>query len=193
MGAEALEAAVFDWARKREVDLEELGVRHAIEEQEEGPIVCECFSVSAPYIRRQIRELNLRTIPEITNAIKAGGACMACHHVPGGLQDLLDEAWGTADGKPVDEMRERSEKEETHDLSPYQFAKKVEKVVADYIRPMLEKDGGNVEIVDIKDTMIYCTLQGACAGCAGANQTLKMMIEKTLKDTVDERIRVIQV
>ena len=94
MGAEALEAAVFNWAKKRGVDLEELGVDIHPNDQDEGRIVCQCFNLTEPYIRRKIKELNLKTIPEITGAIKAGGACMSCHHVPGGLQDLLDEIWG---------------------------------------------------------------------------------------------------
>ena len=94
MGAEALEAAVFNWAQKRGVDLQQLGIDLHAEEGDEGRIVCKCFTLTEPYIRRKIKELNLRTIPEITNAIKAGGACMACHHIPGGLQDLLDETWG---------------------------------------------------------------------------------------------------
>ena len=94
MGAEALESAVFNWAQKRGVDLARLGIDLHAEEQGEGRIVCKCFSLSEPYIRRKIKELNLHTIPEITAAIKAGGACMSCHHVPGGLQDLLDETWG---------------------------------------------------------------------------------------------------
>ena len=94
MGAEALESAVFNWAQKRGVDLAALGIDMHADEQQEGRIVCKCFSLSEPYIRRKIRELNLHTIAEITHAIKAGGACMACHHVPGGLQDLLNETWG---------------------------------------------------------------------------------------------------
>jgi NifU-like protein len=106
MGAEALEAAVFDWARKRGVDLGLLGLERREEEQEEGRLVCECFSVAEPYLKRKIKELSLRTIPEITNAIKAGGACMSCHHVPGGLQDLLDETWGVAAGEPARAPRE---------------------------------------------------------------------------------------
>jgi NifU-like protein len=71
--------------------------------------------------------------------------------------------------------------------------KKVEKTLDEYIRPMLRQDGGDVEIVDIKDTVVYCKLGGACAGCCSAGLTLKMMVEKSLKDMVDERIRVIQV
>ena len=61
------------------------------------------------------------------------------------------------------------------------------------VRPILTRDGGNVEIIDIKDNLVFCRLAGACAGCAGAGQTLKLMVEKTLKDMVDERIRVIEV
>ena len=94
MGAEALEAAVFNWAQKRGVDLARLGVDLHGEEKEEGRVVCKCFTLTEPYLRRKIKELNLRSIPDIINAVKAGGACMSCHHIPGGLQDLLDEVWG---------------------------------------------------------------------------------------------------
>jgi NifU-like protein len=198
MGAEALESAVFNWAQKRGVDLNSLGVNLHGGEDKEGRIVCKCFSLSEPYIRRKIKELNLRTIPEITNAIKAGGACMSCHHVPGGLQDLLDEAWGAA-GKSlpivstIAPLGAKAATPQEPAMSPYQFAKKVEKAVEDYVRPLLRQDGGNVEIVDIKGNLVYCQLQGACAGCAGAGQTLRMMVEGTLKEWVDERVRVIEV
>jgi len=200
MGAEALESAVFNWAQRRGVDLEELGVDIHADEQEEGRIVCKCFSLSEPYIRRKIKELNLRTIPEITNAIKAGGACMSCHHVPGGLQDILDDVWGKDGGSlrvvpsaspPLEPAEPAPDGKPA--LSPYQFAKKVERAIDEYVRPLMVKDGGDLEIVDIKDSLVYCRLLGACAGCAGASQTLKMMVEKTLKDMVDERVRVIAV
>jgi len=199
MGAEALEAAVFNWAQKRGVDLQRLGIDIRADEQKEGRIVCKCFSVREPYLRRKIKELNLRTIPEITGAVKAGGACMSCHHVPGGLQDLLDEIWGGDGGEsapptargPVGVPEAAAEAQPS--LSPYRFSKRIEKAMDEYIRPMLQKDGGDVEIIDIKDTLVYCRLKGRCAGCPGASETLKIMIEKTFKDIVDERIRVIAI
>jgi NifU-like protein len=201
MGAEALEAAVFNWAQKRGVDLQRLGVDIHPEEMEEGRIVCKCFSLTEPYIRRKIKELNLRTIPEITNAIKAGGACMSCHHVPGGLQDLLDDIWGKKGvsltvlpaSMPLRATPEKTLKEAGIPLSPYQFSKQVEKIIEENIQPMLQKDGGDVEIIDIKDTLVYCRLTGACQECVGAGQTLRMLVEQTLKDLLDERIRVIGV
>ena len=84
-------------------------------------------------------------------------------------------------------------KDDGHTLSPYQFDKKIEKAIDQYVRPMLKNDGGDVEIVDIKDMLVYCRLAGACQGCAGAGQTMRMLVEQTLKEMVDERIRVIGV
>jgi NifU-like protein len=198
MGAEALEAAVFNWAQKRGVDLARLGIDMHAAEQEDGRIVCKCFSLTEPYLRRKIRELNLRTIPEITAAVKAGGACMSCHQVPGGLQDLLDETWGLSPHGPqvltqLDVPGTAVAQAEQPVLSPYQFSKKVEQALDSSIRPLLRRDGGDVDIIDIKDALIYCRLVGACQGCAAANQTLRMLVEQKLKDLVDERIRVIEV
>ena len=61
------------------------------------------------------------------------------------------------------------------------------------IRPSLAQDGGSIEVIDIKEQLVFCRLKGACAGCPGASQTLKLMVERTLKELVDERIRVVQV
>jgi NifU-like protein len=197
MGAEALEAAVFNWAQKRGVALAALGIDMHAEEKEEGRLVCECFGLTEPYLKRKIRELGLKTITDITGAVKAGGACMSCHHKPGGLQDLLNEVWGVQPltlkilptplepRAPADANRPAP--------SPYQLSKQIEKTVEQYVRPMLVRDGGDVEIVDIKDLVVYCRLIGACAGCGGAGMTLKLMVERTLKEMVDDRIRIIAV
>jgi NifU-like protein len=194
MGAEALTSAVFDWARKRGVDCDRLGVDVHADDQQEGRIVCKCFTLGEPYLRRKIKELNLRTIADITNAIKAGGACASCHHVPGGLQDILDETWGRQEQEPEVVPAAGADTEGGKPvLSPYQFNKKIEQAIDHYIRPMLQSDGGDVEIIDIKDALIYCRLTGACASCVGAAQTLKVVVERTLKDVVDERVKVIQV
>jgi NifU-like protein len=203
MGAEALESAVFNWAQRRGVDLAALGVNLRTKNDEEGRIVCKCFNVTEPYLRRKIRELNLRSIPEITNAIKAGGACMSCHHAPGGLQDLLNEIWnGAAPVRPAEAPAPASgpalpksgaDAGDPAALSPFQFMRRVETVVDEWIRPALREDGGNIEVVDIKDTRVYCRLLGACAGCPGAAGTLKLRVEQILKERVDERIRVIAV
>ena len=198
MGAEALEAAVFNWAQKRGVDLADLGIDISRDEQEEGRLVCTCFGLTEPYLERKIEELELRTIPDITNAIKAGGACMSCHHTPGGLQDILNKVWGqqpTAFKElPILPMaREPKKAEPPREMSPFKFAKVVENVLDEHVRPQLARDGGDIEIVDIKDQVIYVGLTGACSNCMGSTNTIKMLVEQALKDRIDERIRVVQV
>ncbi|MGD9781089.1 MAG: iron-sulfur cluster assembly scaffold protein [Kiritimatiellia bacterium] len=193
MGAEALEAAVVDWAQKRGVDLAAQGVRlsgaHA-EGVDEGRVVCKCFGITEPYLRRKIKELNLRTIDDIVSALKAGGMCGACRYAPGGLQDILNETWGT--GEPAPTAVATAPVAEGA-MSPFQLSRKIEKVIDETVRPVLKGDGGDIELVDIKDWKVYCSLRGMCAGCAGAARTLQLIVERTLKDQVDERIQVIPV
>jgi len=55
----------------------------------------------------------------------------------------------------------------------------------DRIKPILQRDGGDVEFVDINENgVVSVRLQGACGNCPGATMTLKMLIEQTLKQEV---------
>ncbi|ADK84732.1 nitrogen-fixing NifU domain protein [Desulfarculus baarsii DSM 2075] len=57
----------------------------------------------------------------------------------------------------------------------------------DKIRPALQKDGGDVKLVDVSDDgVVKVQLQGACHGCPMSQMTLKMGIEKVLKQNVPE-------
>ena len=56
----------------------------------------------------------------------------------------------------------------------------------DKIRPMLQADGGDVELVDVEDGVVKVRLQGACAGCPMSQMTLKNGIEKLLKEEIPE-------
>lgn len=58
--------------------------------------------------------------------------------------------------------------------------------VLDEIRPMLQADGGDVELVDVVEGVVKVRLQGACAGCPMAQMTLKNGIERTLKEKIPE-------
>jgi len=69
---------------------------------------------------------------------------------------------------------------------------KVEEVL-NQIRPKLMMDGGNVELVDVNDGVVKLKLTGACAGCAMATMTLKMGIERILKQEVPEVKEVVAV
>ncbi len=56
----------------------------------------------------------------------------------------------------------------------------------DKIRPMLQADGGDVELIDVVDGIVKVRLQGACAGCPMSQMTLKNGIEQQIKADVPE-------
>jgi NifU-like protein len=122
---------------------------------------------------------------------------MSCHHTPGGLQDILNKVWGkqpTAFKElPVLPMAREPMAQPPREMSPFKFAKLVQTVLDENVRPQLARDGGDLEIIDIKDQVVYVGMKGACADCVGSTRTIKMMVEQALKDHVDERIRVVEV
>jgi len=58
--------------------------------------------------------------------------------------------------------------------------------VLNRIRPTLQADGGNIELVDVVDGVVKVKLMGACQGCMGAQMTLKMGVERVLKEAIPE-------
>jgi len=68
----------------------------------------------------------------------------------------------------------------------------VEKALAK-VRPMLQADGGDVELVDVEGGLVKVRLKGACGGCPMATQTLKHGIERFLKKEVPEVEEVVSV
>ena len=65
--------------------------------------------------------------------------------------------------------------------------------VLDELRPYLMSDGGNVEIVDIDGPIVQLRLQGACGSCPSSTMTLKMGIERRLRERIPEISEVIAV
>jgi Fe-S cluster biogenesis protein NfuA len=66
---------------------------------------------------------------------------------------------------------------------------KIETALAD-IRPSLQADGGNVELVDLENGIVKVRLTGACAGCPMSQMTLKQGIEAYIKKEVPEILSV---
>ena len=69
---------------------------------------------------------------------------------------------------------------------------KVEEILKN-IRPSLQADGGDVELVDVKEGIVSLRLKGACAGCPMSAMTLKNGIERVLKQEISEIKEVIAV
>jgi Fe-S cluster biogenesis protein NfuA len=69
---------------------------------------------------------------------------------------------------------------------------KVEAIL-ERVRPSLQADGGDVELVDIQDGVVSLKLTGACGGCPMAAITLKALVERAIKQQVPEVKKVVSV
>ena len=175
MGREALEDALKKYYD--EDDWEELELlddhSHAGEK-----IICTCFNVTENQIWEAIKVNGLTTVEEVTNYTKAGGACGRC-------KDLINDI--------IDTYLKKNKTEEKTELTPTQKILKIGKVLEQQVSPQLQKDGGDIELVDIEDNVLKVRLIGVCSGCKNASMTLKNFVEAELKEKVDPNIVVEQV
>lgn len=61
------------------------------------------------------------------------------------------------------------------------------------IRPAIQKDGGDIELVKIENGIVYVKLKGACVGCSSSNQTIKNLVEKDMKTYIHNDLEVINI
>jgi Fe-S cluster biogenesis protein NfuA len=67
------------------------------------------------------------------------------------------------------------------------------KEVIEKVRPSIKLDGGDIELIAIKNGMVYVQLQGACVGCGSAGTTIKFGVERQLKMLIHPEISVMSV
>ena len=171
MGQEALEAAIRQWK----------GEPAMPRTQEEGKLVCKCFNVTDQTIIRAIRENHLKTVDDVTAFTKAGGGCGECRDE---IAEIL-EAELKREGETIEQPVKKPAEEKPAGLSNLQRMQKVMEVI-NMIRPQLQADGGDIELVDIK--VVSVRLQGSCHGCAASQVTLHQVIEQILRQQVEPDI-----
>lgn len=164
MGRDAFQAAVANYR----------GLP-APKEQLEGELVCECFGVTDEQIRRVVRENNISTLEEVTNFTKAGGGCGMCHER---IMSLIAEVRGQLAKETPEKARVR------RPMTNIQKIAKIQEVMEKEIRPMLQQDGGDVELVDLEGNRVLVALRGICTSCPSAGLT-KSGIESKLKELVE--------
>jgi len=163
MGQEALEAAI---ARYK-------GEQVVAETHEK--IVCKCFNVSEEKIRRVAMENHLTTVEEITNFTKAGGGCGGC--VPD-IEAILKDLWA---------VKEVPKPKEPKKLTNLQKIALIQDVLEREIRPKLQADGGDLELLDIEGSKVVIGLRAMCVSCPMGGVTVQG-IEAKLKELVSEDI-----
>jgi len=175
MGYEALEDALKNYGDY--TDLDDLRNEEANNNKPEK-VVCTCFNITENVIWDAIKINGLKTVEEVTNYTKAGGACGKCK---GAIQDIIDTYY----------KKEAAEK--SSELSPAQKILKINNIIENQISPELKKDGGDITLVDIDGNKVLVKLRGRCSGCKNSHLTLKAFVETTLKDAVDKNIEVVEV
>jgi NifU-like protein len=162
MGMEALESAVANYR----------GEQMPAETGEK--IVCKCFEVSEEKIRKVAIENHLTTVEQITNFTKAGGGCGTC--IPQ-IEEILKDLWSikVPAEKPV-KMKK---------LTNLQKIALIQEVIEKEIRPRLQADGGDIELIDVDGNKVTVGLRAMCVACPMGGVTIKG-IEEKLRELVSE-------
>jgi NifU-like protein len=208
MGREALRAAVANYRGEKLED-----------DHEEGALVCKCFAIDEVMVRETIRGNRLASVEDVTNYTKAGGGCSSCHEAIERI--LVEELNARGEVFVAAPTKAKQKKPQLVVLEAPQMASTILPVVAlpvapaaasaqtvsaggtlqrirrierviESIRPNLQRDHGDVELLDVDGKNIYIKLTGACTGCQLASTTLGGIQQRLIED-LGEFVKVIPV
>ncbi len=174
MGREALQAAVANFRGEVWQD-----------DHEEGALVCKCFAVDAVLIEETVRANALSTVEEVTNYTKAGGGCSACHE---GIEEILTRVLAE-EGRTFDPSAREPQPVKRKKLGTLERVRRIEAAI-EAIRPNLQRDRGDVELIEIDGKKVYVKMTGACVGCQMAATTLDGIQQRIVED-LGEFVRVL--
>jgi len=172
MGAEALRAAIANFRGEAWED----------DDHEEGALICKCFGIDAGMIERAVRVNKLTTIEEVTNYTKAGGSCKTCHEA---IEEVLDTvlkamvAEGVIDTKPAPSCPVAPSAPVHKPMTNLQKIQLITTTIEE-LRPTLQRDGGDIELVDIDGDTVMVNLHGSCVGCQMSGITLSGVQERLM-------------
>lgn len=175
MGREALQAAVANFRGEVWVD-----------DHEEGALVCKCFAIDAVKIEQTIRDNNLHTVEDVTHFTKAGGGCCSCHE---GIEEILGKVLAERGEQVAQPAPAIAAQVAPQRMTNLQRLHRIEMII-ESIRPQLQRDHGDVELVDIDGNIVYVNMVGACSGCQMASATLGG-IQQRLMEELGEFIKVV--
>lgn len=163
MGREALEAAIYNYRTGKTLD-----------KQLDGEVICHCFGATDKEIEKVAREQKLTSAEEVTNACKAGGGCGQC--IPE-IEGIINRVIG-----------EEQKKEEKPKLTQLQKIKLIEETIDRQVRPILRRDGGDLELHDVDGDKVLVKFVGACVSCPVSSVTLKDVVENQLREAISDDI-----
>jgi NifU-like protein len=166
-------------------------------------IICECARVSLSTLKDVIRLNDLKTVEEIADYTKAGAFCKSCIQ-PGGheekdiyLVDILKDVRAEMEEEKLKEAADAGITGDFSKMTMVQRIKAIDTVIDESVRQFLIADGGNMEVIDIKDNGehidVYIRYLGACSTCSTSTTGTLYAIETTLKDKLADNIRVLPI
>ena len=173
MGREALEAAIENYRTGKHV-----------RRDAESKIICTCFGVTEGEIARVIRENGLSSVEQVTNYCKAGGGCGGCHS---DIEAILQRLGAKEPAKAAAQKRPGRRRRSLTNIKRMQL---VQEIIDSQIRPALQRDGGDIELIDIDGPRVLVALRGMCSQCPAAGVTLEQWVQAKLREFVDEQITV---
>jgi NifU-like protein len=170
---------------------------------EEELIVCECARVSLKTLQEVIRINDLKTVEEVTDYTKAGGFCKSCIK-PGGheereyyLVDILENTRKEMDQEKMAAAADAGSQGDFEGMTLVQRIHAIDSVIDESVRQFLVMDGGDMEVIDIKEADpyidVYIRYLGACSGCSSSTTGTLYAIESTLKEKLSDKIRVLPI
>ena len=176
LGREALEAALNNYRTGADPD-----------QKEKGTVVCTCFGITEKEIRRVVTEDNLHTVEQVTNYCKAGGGCQGCHP---DIEAIIEDVHGV---KVSENGKLRMEEEPPPAKKPLTNIQKIQMIqqtLDQQVRPALQADGGDVELIDVEGNNVIVSFRGMCAQCNLAEFTLSDVVQAKLREFVSEELTV---
>lgn len=196
MGYEALRAAVANYRGETWED-----------DHEEGALLCKCFGVDEGMLERAIRNNGLTSMEQIAQFTKATASCSTCAETVEEALERINAAMvseGALDARdafvvgslpPARRARKTSPLVDltspvtSTKLTTVQRIRMVEDVLAE-LRPALQGDGGDCELVDVDGNKVMVRLSGACVNCQLASVTVQG-IQQRLAERLGEPVRVL--
>lgn len=145
MGREALQAAVANYRGEVWSD-----------DHEEGALLCKCFAVDSIMVENTIRANGLTTVEEVTNYTKAGGGCASCRE---GIEEVLAKVLAEK-GETFDPAAApKAKAKPSSAVGTLARIRKIEEII-ESVRPNLQRDKGDIELVDVDGKNIHVALKG---------------------------------
>ena len=106
---------------------------------------------------------------------------------------LVCQCFDVHESQILEAIKTKSQDADKPKLTQTQKILKINSIIENQISSELQKDGGDIELVDIEGDKVYVKLRGKCSGCKNSHMTLKVFVEQTLRETVSSQIEVIEV